>query len=348
MSKKITMTNNTTEKVKILGRLSQQTDNKKLSEEWQHIKLQTITQNPWFTGANIEKSMQNVQSELLSEEKLNAFLSKYKIPESFEQKRIGLILAGNIPMVGIHDIIMVYLSGHKAVIKYSDKDMVIIPWLLKNLVEIDPKAAHQFETAERMINLDAVIATGSDNSARYFEAYFGKYPNIIRKNRSSIAVLSKSTSEEEMRALMKDVLDYFGLGCRNISKLYLEKGFDIQKFLGITEEYKEINNHNKYRNNYDYNLSLFLLNKQPFLQSGTLIMLEDQKLASRIATLHYEWFENLDEIIPTLIEKKESIQCMVSNMNITVFQTIEPGKAQCPAIDDFADNIDTFKFLIHL
>ena len=340
--------NSTMEKVKFLGILNQTIDQKKLTDEWEGIKYKAIAQNPWFTSESIEKALQNIQDTLFNPENLNSFILKYPITSTISPKRIGLVLAGNIPLVGIHDIIMVYLSGHYAVIKYSEKDMVLIPWVLGLLSEIDKNAAGSFENVERLTNIDAVIATGSDNSARYFEAYFGKYPNIIRKSRSSIAILSKSTTEEEMRALMGDILDYFGLGCRNISKLYLEKGFDLQKFLTISEEYKDVNNHNKYRNNYDYNLSLFLLNKQKFLQSGTFLLLEDEKLASRIATMHFEWFEDWEKVSEKISGLKDSIQCIVSNIEIAELKTFLPGNAQCPAIDDFADNIDTFAFLLNL
>jgi hypothetical protein len=342
------MTNNTMEKVKFLGLLNQTIDQKKLTDEWESVKYQAIAQNPWFTSESIEKSLRNIQDTLLNGEKLHSFVSKYSNPSTIKPKRIGLVLAGNIPIVGIHDIIMVYISGHKAVVKYSEKDMVLIPWMLRLLFEIDENSGIWFESTERLTDIDAVIATGSDNSARYFEAYFRKYPNIIRKSRSSVAILSKLTTEEEMRSLMGDILDYFGLGCRNISKLYLEKGFDLQRFLNISEEYKDVNNHNKYRNNYDYNLSLFLLNKQKFLQSATFLMLEDEKPASRIATLHYEWFDEWNSVSEKLFELKDSIQCVVSNMQIPSLNTFPPGNAQCPAIDDFADNVDTFAFLLKI
>jgi hypothetical protein len=339
------MKKNTTEKINNLGKLNHVINESRSSGELQEVMDSAVIQNSWFTRKDIQSALDAIQEQLLSEEKLISFVTSYQI-NILSPKRIGLILAGNIPMVGIHDIIMVYLSGHIAMIKYSDKDRVLIQWLLKKLAEIDPNANEVFIEVERLNDIDAVIATGSDNSSRYFDAYFGKYPNIIRKNRNSIAILSKNTSDEDLRLLTYDILSYFGLGCRNVSKVYFERGFDIDRLLRILDENNEVIHHNKYRNNYDYNLSLFLLNKKKFLQNSTTLLVEDENLPSRIATLHYEWYYDVRSLEEKLHKILDKIQCIVTDVKLEKLNYFHFGQSQRPTINDFADGVDTMKFLL--
>jgi Acyl-CoA reductase (LuxC) len=339
------MKKNTTEKINNLGKLNHVINESRSSGELQEVIESAVIQNSWFTEKDVESALGAIQEHLLSEDKLISFIAPYDI-NTLSPKRIGLILAGNIPMVGIHDIIMVYLSGHIALIKYSDKDRVLIQWLLKKLEEIDSDAKDFFIEVERLNDIDAVIATGSDNSSRYFDAYFGKYPNIIRKNRNSIAILSKNISDDDLRLLTYDILSYFGLGCRNVSKVYFEHGFDIDRLLRILDENNEVMHHNKYRNNYDYNLSLFLLNKKKFLQNGTTLLVEDKSLTSRIATLHYEWYDDVRSLEEKLDKIIEKIQCIVTDVKLEKLSYFNFGQSQCPAINDFADGVDTMEFLL--
>ncbi len=339
------MKKNTKEKINNLARLNPVINESRSSGELQEVIESAVIQNSWFTKKDVESALCAIQEQLFSEEKLTSFIADYDI-NTLSPKRVGLILAGNIPMVGIHDIIMVYLSGHIALIKYSDKDRVLIQWLLKKLVEIDSDAKEVFIEVERLNDIDAVIATGSDNSSRYFDAYFGKYPNIIRKNRNSIGILSKNISDGDLRLLAYDILSYFGLGCRNVSKVYFERGFDIDRLLRILDENNEVIHHNKYRNNYDYNLSLFLLNKKKFLQNSTTLLVEDENLPSRIATLHYEWYDDVRSLEEKLHKILNKIQCIVTDVKLEKLNYFHFGQSQRPTINDFADGVDTMKFLL--
>lgn len=341
------MKSNMMEKIDSLGKLSEQINSARLSGELDQLIDHAIMYNSWFTKEGIEEAFMSIQNEFLSKTKLEEFIQKYQF-ENTSPKRVGLILAGNIPMVGIHDILMVYLTGNIAVIKYSEKDQVLIQWLISKLCESNPDIKSKFEEVEKLKNIDAVIATGSDNSSRYFEAYFGKYPNIIRKNRNSIAIIKADSSDEDLRLLSHDILSYFGLGCRNVSKVYFERGFNTDHLMSILDENTKVMHHNKYRNNYDYNLSLFLLNKKKFLQNGTTLLIEDEGLASRIATLHYEWFDDIDLLEDKLIHLKDKIQCVVSNYPLQKLSYLPLGRSQCPAISDFADGVDTVEFLLNL
>jgi hypothetical protein len=311
------------------------------------VIMPAFHQNGWFTVENIRESLVAIQVKFLDRTSIENFISSYTIEEK-SPKKIGLILAGNIPMVGWHDIFCNFLCGNISLVKYSDKDRVLIPWMIQVMVKNDNRVQLYFEEIERLNEADGVIATGSNNSGRYFESYFGKYPNIIRKNRNSVGVLSKNTEEKTLHLLVNDVLSYFGLGCRNVSKVYLQKGFEIEKLMKVFDEYKDINNHVKYRNNYDYNLALFLLNKESFLQNSTLLLKEDMAFASRIATLHYEWFEEIDQLRNILIEKQGELQCIVSDLDLDLPQQVAIGTTQSPEIDDFADGVDTMQFLTSL
>jgi hypothetical protein len=335
------------ERIDSLGKLSEQINSARLSGELEELIDNAIIYNSWFTKAGIEEAFTAIQNEFLSKTKLEEFIQKYQFNNT-TPKRVGLVLAGNIPMVGIHDILMVYLTGNIAVIKYSEKDQVLIQWLISKLCESNPDIKTKFEEVEKLTNIDAVIATGSDNSSRYFEAYFGKYPNIIRKNRNSIGIIKADSSDEDLRLLSHDILSYFGLGCRNVSKVYFERGFNIDQLMRILDENTKVMHHNKYRNNYDYNLSLFLLNKKKFLQNGTTLLVEDEGLASRIATLHYEWFDDLNLLEDKLNHLQDKIQCIVSNYPLQKLSYLPLGQSQSPAISDFADGVDTVEFLLSL
>jgi hypothetical protein len=327
--------------------------------------LQTRTEfnNKWFTLENQQASLNAIVEEFLDEEKLNIWLSRYKIipiagegfvpqpgPEGEGQKTVGLVLAGNIPLVGFHDILCVYVAGHKAMLKLSSKDEFVLPYLLKLLAKFDEAAADYFTLVEKLEGYDAVIATGSNNSARYFETYFGKVPNIIRKNRNAVAVLSGTESEDEMRALGNDVFQYFGLGCRNVSKLYAPEGYDFDPLLHIFHEWKMMQNHTKWKNNFDYNYALTTLNKGSFHLTGPLMVIEEEAITSRIATLHFEYYTDKAVLESELNARGEEIQLIVSQGGFveTDLPTFAFGEAQQPGLSDYADGVDTLAFLLGL
>lgn len=299
--------------------------------------------NPWFSKENIQLALDGFSEFFLKEEILHHWISKYDLKN--ESKKIGLVLAGNIPAVGFHDILCSFVAGHQSLIKYSDKDKILMPFLVNELISISPEFSNYFEEVERLSGFDGVIATGSDNSARYFESYFGKYQHIIRKNRNGIAVLNGNESDDDLRKLGIDVFQYFGLGCRNVSKIYVPLNYKFDSLLEILHEYNDVIYHNKYKNNFDYNIALYLINKLTYLNNGSIIFLEDQRYASRIATLHYEYYEDVRQLEKKLQYDKHLIQCVVSNIHMDNQKIFNFGDAQKPKIDDYADDKDTMKFL---
>ncbi|KQT18117.1 acyl-CoA reductase [Chryseobacterium sp. Leaf404] len=308
--------------------------------EFEQILRKSEIENPWFTQENQKLALEQWVS-VLNHSLIEQWLSKY--PENKIQKRVGLILAGNIPMVGFHDVISVILSNHIPVIKLSSKDKSMLPFLLRKWKEIS-NGNLQYEIVERLEDFDAVIATGSNNTARYLEYYFKKHHSIIRKNRTSVAVISGNETEEELKLLAKDIFQYFGLGCRNVTRLFVPKDFLIDRIFESFIDFKEIINHNKYANNYDYNRAVYLLNQDKFWDNNFVMLKEDEKLFSPLSVIHFSRYENPDEVKNFIAENEESIQCVVSKAegfeNAVAF-----GEAQNPSLDTYADNVDTMEFL---
>ena len=299
-------------------------------------------QNAWFDRENCLFALKH-WANLLKENSLKAWLSTYPIKEK-TPKQVALILAGNIPMVGFHDLLCVLLSGHKAIGKLSSQDKVLLPFLIKKLEEIAPefKGTVCF-TEERINDFDAVIATGSNNTARYFEYYFGKKPHIIRRNRNSVAVLTGKETPEELFQLGEDIFRYFGLGCRSVSKLFVPEDYDFVAFFEAIYPYHTLLDHQKYVNNYDYNKAVYLMSLFKLLENGFLLLKEDEKYASPIATLFYERYKDMATLNQRLEADKEEIQCIVSGGNIP--HTIRFGQSQVPSLTDYADGVDTMAFL---
>lgn len=301
-----------------------------------------VHHNGWFTENNIRKSL-FAWSEQLKPEHLSEWLSRYAFQENKAPRKVGIICAGNLPLVALHDVLCTLLSGHVAYIKMSSDDNRLMPFLLQMLQRFDDSLADKIVFAEgRMNDMEAVIATGSNNTSRYFEQYFGHLPHIIRKSRTSVAILTGNESDEELKLLGNDVFDYFGLGCRSVSKIYLPDGFDIDRFFKAMFPFNDIVNHNKYANNYDYNKAVWLLNNEQLLDNGFLLLKQEGALASPTGSLYYEFYENESHLRRTLEARKEEIQCVVSSMDIPF------GKSQQPALWDYADRVDTMEFLLGL
>lgn len=315
------------------------------NEELQRTISLAGSENHWFTEQNIKKSIGAITEKYTDASKLNQWIKKYELVENNKPKILGLLLAGNIPFVGIHDVIAGFVIGHYLKLKYSDKDTYLMKLFVKLIVDQNPKAQPYFEEVERMNNIDMVIATGSNNTARYFDYYFGKMPNIIRKNRVSVAVLGPNTTEEELKQLGEDVFSYFGLGCRNISKMYLPKGYKIEKIMEAFEDWKELVLHNKYKNNFDYNYAIYLLNKVKFFTNGSLITIEDDSLYSRISCLHFSYYEDEGSLRNEILALQDELQCIVANVNIEGVKTYGFGQTQAPELWDYADGVDTMEFL---
>lgn len=297
-------------------------------------------ENPWFTIEN-QKFALKQWTYLLTEENIADWLKEYQISKT--TKRVGLILAGNIPLVGFHDVISVVLSNHIPVIKLSSKDKYMIPFLLKKWNEFS-EGNVSFEFVERLENFDAVIATGSNNTARYLEYYFKNHLNIIRKNRTSIAVLKGDETEEELKLLAEDIFRYFGLGCRNVTRLFIPQDFVIDRLFESFLDFQEIINHNKYANNYDYNRAVYLLNQDKFWDNNFVMLKEDEKLFSPLSVINFSRYSSLDEVKSFIAENEENIQCVVAKDELGL-DSIKLGEAQNPGLNTYADNVDTMKFL---
>ncbi len=266
-----------------------------------------------------------------------------------EGASVGLVLAGNIPLVGFHDVLCVLASGHHALIKASSQDARLIKHILNLLVEIAPEFNNCYTFVDRLEGFDAVIATGSNNTSRYFEYYFGKVPNIIRKNRSSIALLTGNETREQLFMLGHDIFDFFGLGCRNVSKLLVPADYNFVPFFESIEPHQPIINHHKYNNNYDYNKSIYLVNGDKHLDNGFLLVKEDERLASPLAVLYFEYYNDLSSAQARLSALSENIQCIVTTAPVTVNnQMVNFGGSQRPKLWDYADGVNTMEFLRNL
>lgn len=317
--------------------------------ERQRALRQSYQHNGWLTPENSQLALDRIAEAFLQRRELENWVNQYPaLQQEQVSKCVGLVLAGNIPAVGFHDVLCCFVAGHQAQIKYSDKDKFLIPYLIEGLVIQDEKAAAYFQPTPILKDFEGVIATGSNNSALYFKQYFGKYPHIIRKNRNAVGILTGEETEEELLEFGKDIFTYFGLGCRSVSKIYVPKGYDFMPFLRILDQYKDIHQHNKYRNNYDYNRSIYYINNVPHLLNDCLMLLKDKSLLSRISSLHYEEYQNQEQLEATLKEQLEEIQCVVGQTAIGTINVVPFGQSQIPRLDDYADGVDTMTFLVDL
>lgn len=311
------------------------------------LVISTHIYNGWFTDTNLRTALRAL-SQSMGVDELQRWVNKYGDVKPSAEKTVGLVMAGNIPLAGFHDLMCVLLAGHKALVKLSSDDNKILPLLVKVLEEIEPEFKGKVTFVEGLMKeADAFIATGSNNSSRYFEYYFNKFPHIIRKNRNSAAVLSGKETIEELEALAADVFLYYGLGCRSVSKLYVPKMYDFTTFFKAFESWKKIFENKKYGNNYDYIKAIYLLNKIPHMDGGYFMLKHDEAMASPVAVVYYEYYDDLEQLGDQLNAKADHLQCVVSNTNIG-YPTIPFGQAQYPKIDEYADGIDTLNFLLHL
>jgi len=302
--------------------------------------------NGWFTKENVLFAFQN-WSDALSKNNLIQWTSSYQFKENTRSKKIAIIMAGNIPLVGFHDLLSVLITGHSAQVKLSSNDAHFLPLIAKFLEAYNPYFKNKINfTQEKLNDFDAVIATGSNNTSRYFEHYFGKYPNIIRKNRKSVAIITGKESVEELEKLGGDIFRFFGLGCRNVSKLFVPKNYNFEGLFKALYSFKNIINYKKYENNYDYNKAVYLMSQFQILENGFVMLKEDSSYASPIATIFYEHYTAFDDLLKTLNAHSEQIQCIASNENVVDF--VKFGETQTPKLWNYADNVDTIGFLLKL
>jgi hypothetical protein len=308
-------------------------------ENWMQAKEKASLQNGWFIPEFVELAVENIAKNFLKKDQLNNWASHYQLPsKNASPKIIGIVMAGNIPLVGFHDLLSVFISGHKAVIKASAKDEVLIKHIVKTLSEWKPEITDSISFSEMLKNCDAYIATGSNNTSRYFEHYFGNYSHIIRRNKTSIAIIEGNESNMELEKLADDVHQFFGLGCRNVTKIFVPENYDFGHMLNSFKKYNYLADHHKYKNNLDYNLALHILNNKFYMTNGSLILVEDPSIFSPISQLNYEHYNNLDPLL-TSINDNHEVQCIVGHDHIPF------GRAQCPGLFEYPDKEDTMAFL---
>ena len=331
---------NLQERIDLLVRLGDYM--KSNDENWKTVKEDAYRENSWFIPEFIDLSVQNIATEFLEKEKLESWVKQYGIPDTNnDPKNVGVVMAGNIPLVGFHDLLCVFITGHKITIKPSSKDFVLTNHLIEKMIEWESSLKDYFLFAEMLKGCYAYIATGSNNSGRYFEYYFGKYPNIIRRNRTSVAILDGDETKQQLNLLAEDMELYFGLGCRNVTKLYVPENYDFLPLLDILKKYEHYLDYHKYKHNFDYQLALLIMNNKLYMNSGPVIFLEKTSFFSPISQVYYEYYTNADQLTEKLKESKD-IQCIVGD-GFTDF-----GKSQSPELMDYADGIDTIEFLCRL
>ncbi|MBK8610393.1 MAG: acyl-CoA reductase [Chitinophagaceae bacterium] len=311
------------------------------TEEWQIIKTKASHHNGWFTVNFIDLAITNICSAFLNKQKLELWAAHYHLDENIGGKNVGVVMAGNIPLVGFHDFLCVFISGHRQTIKLSSKDDILLPHLISKMTEWEPGIMLAVSFSALLKGCDAYIATGSNNSARYFHQYFSKYPHIIRRNRTSVAVLTGNETTEQLELLSDDVHQYFGLGCRNITQLFVPVGYDFVPLLKTFEKYKYFEDHHKFKNNYDYQLSIALLNNIFYMTSGSTLLLENDAIFSAISQLHYSYYHNEKELL-SVLKENDDVQCICG------FGGIPFGESQQPSLMDYADGVDTMQFLLTL
>ena len=302
--------------------------------------------NGWFTKDNVLFALRE-WANVLTKENLLQWLSNYDLEKNNDPKTIGIVMAGNIPLVGFHDFLCVLLSGNKVLAKLSSNDKILLPFLSNYLIELEPSLGDKITFTEgKFEDFDAIIATGSNNTSRYFEYYFAKGPHIIRKNRSSVAILQGTETQDQLKSLATDIFQYFGLGCRNVSKLFVPQGYNFEPFFNAVFDSKDIIDHHKYANNYDYNKAVYLMSELKILDNGFLILKEDEGYSSPIAVLFYSYYDSEAELRMQLKEQASMIQCIVSGENQEEYVSF--GNTQSPKLNDYADGVDTMDFLLKL
>lgn len=304
--------------------------------------------NPWFGTDNIIFSLHSLGFSI-NEVAINKWLINYpEVNCNIISKRVGVVMAGNLPLVGFHDFFYVLMSGHKVIAKLSSDDQYLLPALAAKLIEFEPKFTGYIEFANQKLEAyDAVIATGSNNSARYFEYYFGKHPHIIRKNRNAIAVLSGKESYEELEALSNDILRYYGMGCRNVSRLFVPENYKFDELLAVLAKNENLVDNSKYRNNYEYYKSIYLINQQPFYDNGSLIFKNEKLISSPVSVVYYDFYKTKTEVIDFIELNSDKIQCVISSKECLP-EAIPFGEAQYPGLFDYADGVDVMNFLLKL
>lgn len=308
------------------------------SGEWAAAKAEAARMNAWFLPAFIDRAVDSIRQQFLAPGLLEQWVQDYGIPQARpEPKTVGLVMAGNIPLVGFHDFICIFLSGHRQLIKASSKDEVLVKHILEWMYAQEPAVRDWAALSPMLKGCDAYIATGSDNSARYFEQYFARFPHIIRRNRTSVAILDGTETPEELSLLADDIQQYFGLGCRNVTQVHVPEGYDFVPLLEALKKYDYFLEHHKYKHNFDYNLTIQIMNNRFYMTNGSVLLTENASPFSPIGQVNYQFYSDRDKLSASL--DPEKIQCILGHGYLPF------GQAQAPSLRDYADGVDTMGFL---
>ncbi|HEX8461470.1 MAG TPA: acyl-CoA reductase [Segetibacter sp.] len=327
------------QRIDLLARLGEYMQNN--GHDWVATKDLANRSNPWFAPEFIEMATGSISKEFLQKDKLTDWVKQYNVPETNEKPATaGIVMAGNIPMVGFHDMLCIFITGHKQRIKLSSKDDKLIKHIVQVLYEWAPETKELISIEENLKGCSAYIATGSNNSGRYFDYYFGKYPNIIRRNRTSVAILDGTETSEELEKLADDIQTYFGLGCRNITKLYVPENYDFKPLLQALNKYEHYEDFHKYKHNYDYQLALLMMGNKFYMTNGTVLLSQNDSLFTAVSQVNYTFYNKLKEL--NSLKENKDVQCIVGHNEIPF------GQAQHPTLTDYADGVDTMKFAVTL
>lgn len=330
---------NLQQRIKILVKLGDYMQNN--GHEWSDTKEQANRANPWFVPEFIEMASDNIASSFLQKGKLESWVKEYNVPEeNLNLKTVGVVMAGNIPMVGFHDMLCIFITGNKQLIKLSSKDNILIKHLVSMMQVWEPEIDTYIFFAENLKGCDAYIATGSNNSGRYFEYYFSKYPHVIRQNRTSAAVIDGTEIFEELEKLADDIQTYFGLGCRNVTKLYVPGNYNFEELLRALNKYEHYQDFHKYKHNYDYQLALLMMSNKFYMTNGTVLLSENTSLFTAVSQVNYEVYKNERDL--ELLQNNKDIQCVIGHIAIPF------GHAQNPQLTDYADGVDIMNFALSL
>lgn len=330
---------NLVKRIEVLVQLQQWLQND--DEEWKEIKRRATDHNKWFIEEFVNHRILNITTDFLAERKLESWVRHYSIDDNISTQKVGIAMAGNIPLVGFHDLLSTFVMGHHAHIKLSEKDDVLLKGIVDKMKEFDPEVERLITFSDMLKGCDAYIATGSNNTSRYFEYYFGKYPSIIRKNKTSVAILDGNETFDQLEKLADDVFLYFGLGCRNVTQLYVPRDFDFELLLSAFRRYSYLKDHDKFRNNYDYHLALLIMNNRPYMSNDCVVLVEGDSLFSPVSELYYSFYDDKKDVTDMLAHN-ESVQCVIGE------GYIEPGQSQRTSLFDYADGIDTMQFLLSI
>jgi len=306
-------------------------------------------ENPWFTMEDYHYTIHHIRQTYLDNDLLFEFAAGYQLFEKeVNPRKVGIVMAGNIPLVGFHDLLCVYLAGHLARVKWSEKDEIVFPGIMDEWMGSYPWISNAIQSQTKLNDFQAVIATGSNQTSRYFEEYFGKYPHIIRKNRNAVAILDGQETIDELNGLAEDVLRYFGKGCRNVSQIWVPEGYAFNPLIDALDQFEDRILHHKYKHNYDYNLAIHIINRIDHLVGSQVLLIENEQISSRIGTLHYWFYQDNQELKARAARHREEIQCIVGHSGLPALELVPFGQAQQPGLTTYADGVDVMAFLMQL